>query len=156
MATVIAGHLLGINSRYITGYGGSNDYIVAAIRGDGDAAIAVNSSLRRFQGEGGIRIIATFEAESTLPGVPDATALGQPELAQITIERMVAGPPGLPTAIRTLLTRALDQAVRDPEVVAWAESVGVPWAPTPPGQADRIFREQAAFFEKWRAVLTET
>jgi len=156
MATVIACHLLGINSKYIVGYGGSNDYIVAAIRGDGDAAIAANSSLRRYQGEGGIRIIATFERESTLPGVPDATALGQPELAQITIERMVGGPPGLPAEIRTLLTSALDQAVRDPEVVAWAESIGVPWAPNPPGQADRIFREQAAFFEKWKTVLTES
>ncbi len=156
MATVIACHLLGINSKYIIGYGGSSDYIVAAIRGDGDAAIAANSSLRRFQGEGGIRIIATFEHESTLPGVPDAPALGQPELAQITIERMVTGPPGLPTDIRALLTNALDQAVRDPEVVAWAESVGVPWAPNPAGQADRIFREQAAFFDKWKTVLTES
>ncbi len=156
MATVIACHLLGINGKYIIGYGGSNDYIVAAIRGDGDAAIAANSSLRRFQGEGGIRIIATFEDESTLPGVPDAPALGQPELAQITIERMVAGPPGLPADIRGLLTNALDQAVRDPEVVSWAESVGVPWAPNPPGQADRVFLEQAAFFDKWKTVLTES
>lgn len=156
MATVIACHLLGINSKYIVGYGGSNDYIVAAIRGDGDAAIAANSSLRRYQGEGGIRIIATFERESTLPGVPDAMALGQPELAQITIERMVGGPPGLPEEIRTLLTGALDEAVRDPEIVSWAESIGVPWAPNPPGQADRIFREQAAFFEKWKTVLTES
>jgi tripartite-type tricarboxylate transporter receptor subunit TctC len=156
MATVIACHLLGINSKYIVGYGGSNDYIVAAIRGDGDAAIAANSSLRRYQGEGGIRIIATFERESTLPGVPDAMALGQPELAQITIERMVGGPPGLPEEIRSLLTGALDEAVRDPEIVSWAESIGVPWAPNPPGQADRIFREQAAFFEKWKTVLTES
>ena len=156
MATVIACHLLGINAKQIIGYGGSADYIVGAIRGDADAVIAANSSLRRYQGEGGIRIIATFENESTLPGVPDAPALGQPELAQITIERMVAGPPGLPADIRTLLTDALDRAVRDPEVVSWAQSVGVPWAPNPPGQADRVFREQAAFFDKWKTVLTDS
>jgi tripartite-type tricarboxylate transporter receptor subunit TctC len=156
MATVIACHLLGINAKQIIGYGGSADYIVGAIRGDADAVIAANSSLRRYQGEGGIRIIATFENESTLPGVPDAPALGQPELAQITIERMVAGPPGLPSDIRTLLTDALDRAVRDPEVVSWAQSVGVPWAPNPPGQADRVFREQAAFFDKWKTVLTDS
>jgi len=154
MATVIACHLLGIRSKYITGYGGSADYIVAAMRGDGDAVIAANSSLRRYQTEGGMRIIATFENESTLPGVPDAVALGQPELAQITIERMVAGPPGLPQDIRATLTSALDQAVRDPEVAAWARSVDLPWAPNPPGAADRIFLEQAAFFDKWKSVLT--
>ena len=154
MATVIACHLLGIRGKYITGYVGSADYIVAAIRGDGDAVIAANSSLRRYQTDGGIRIIATFERESTLPGVPDANDLNQPELAQITIERMVAGPPGLPADIRETLTRALDEAVRDPEVVAWAESVDLPWTPNPPGAADRIFREQAAFFDKWKSVLT--
>ena len=77
MATVIACHLLGIRGKYITGYAGSADYIVAAIRGDGDAVIAANSSLRRYQDGGGIRIIATFERESTLPGVPDAAELAR-------------------------------------------------------------------------------
>jgi tripartite-type tricarboxylate transporter receptor subunit TctC len=155
MATVIACNLLGIDAKYITGYTGSSDYIVAAIRGDGDAVIAANSSLRRFQGDGGIRIIATLERDSTLPGVPDATALGQPDLGLITIERMVAAPPGLPPALRTILTGALDAAVRDPAVVAWAESINVPWAPNPPGQADAIFRQQAAFFERWKPLLLE-
>src|SRR5690606_37980511 len=36
MATVIAADLLNIDAKYITGYAGSADYIVAAIRGDGD------------------------------------------------------------------------------------------------------------------------
>ena len=155
MATVIACNLLEIDSKYITGYAGSADYIVGTIRGDGDAVVAANSSLRRYQGEGGIRIIATFERESTLPGVPDAIALGQPELAQTIIERMVAGPPGLPQDIRQTLTDALDDAVRDPEVAAWAESVDVPWTPNPRGSADRTFAELAAFFEKWKGVLTD-
>lgn len=155
MATVIACNLLGIDSKYITGYAGSADYIVGVIRGDGDAVVAANSSLRRYQGEGGIRIIATFERESTLPGVPDATALGQPELAQTIIERMVAGPPGLPQDIRQTLTDALDDAVRDPEVAAWAESVDIPWTPNPRGSADRTFAELAAFFERWKGVLTD-
>ena len=49
MATVIACHLLGINAKQIIGYGGSADYIVGAIRGDADAVIAANSSLRRYR-----------------------------------------------------------------------------------------------------------
>ena len=155
MATVIACHLLNIRGKYIIGYAGSADYIVAAMRGDSDAMIAVNSSLRHYLGDGGVRIIATFERNSTLPGVPDASDLGQPELSQMTIERMVAGPPDLPEDIRQTLTDALDNSVRDPEVVEWAASVGLPWEPNPPGEADRIFREQAAFFDKWKNVLTD-
>ena len=156
LASVIACNLLGINAKYITGYAGSNDYIVAAMRGDGDAVIAANTSLRRFQGPDGIRIIATLEKESTLPGIPDATDLGQPDLGLITIERMVAGPPGLPADLKAILTNALDEAVRDPHIAAWATSIGVPWAPNPPGRADAIFREQAAFFEQWKGLLVES
>jgi tripartite-type tricarboxylate transporter receptor subunit TctC len=152
LASVISARLLGITPRFITGYGGSNDYIVAAMRGDGDAVVAAVSSLRMFQGKG-IRILATFEAKSTIPGVPDATALGRPELAQITIDRMVAAPPGLPADIRAILTTAIDKGVRDPKVVAWAKSTGIPWIPHPPGQADAIYRRQAAFFDKWKEFL---
>jgi len=154
MATVISCHLLGIRPKYITGYGGSNEYIVAAIRGDGDAVVAALSTMKQFQGERGIRILATFERESSIPGVPDATALGQPDLSQVTIDRMVAAPPGLPADITRILTNALDRAVRDPKVVAWAASAGVPWAPNLPGEAGAMFRAQAAFFDKWKPYLT--
>jgi tripartite-type tricarboxylate transporter receptor subunit TctC len=152
LASVISARLLGITPRFITGYGGSNDYIVAAMRGDGDAVVAAVSSLRMFEGKG-IRILATFEAKSTIPGVPDARTLGRPELADITIDRMVAAPPGLPADIRATLTAAIDKAVRDPRVVAWARSTGIPWIPHPPGQADAIYRRQAAFFDKWKNYL---
>jgi tripartite-type tricarboxylate transporter receptor subunit TctC len=153
LASVIGAQLLGIRPRFITGYAGSNDYIVATMRGDGDAVVAAVSSLRPFHDSGQMRIIASFEAESTIPGAPGARELGQPDLAQITIDRMVAAPPELPPAIRTVLTTAIDEAVRDPQVVAWAQSQRIPWTPHPSGAADTIFREQAAFFEKWKHAV---
>ena len=154
MATVISAYLLQIDASYITGYGGSNEYIIAAIRGDGDATVAALSTLKQFQGERGIRILATFEEHGTVAGALDATTLGQPELSQITLERMVAAPPNLPADIATILTQVLDAAVRDPEVVAWAARASIPWMPHPPGQSDAIFRASAAFFEKWKTQLT--
>jgi tripartite-type tricarboxylate transporter receptor subunit TctC len=150
---VIGAQLLGIRTRFITGYAGSNDYIVATMRGDGDAVVAAVSSLKPFHDSGQMRIVASFEAESTIPGAPGARELGKPELAQITIDRMVAAPPGLPPEIEIVLTGAIDKAVRDPQVVAWAASQRIPWTPHPPGSADTIFREQAAFFEKWKHAV---
>ncbi len=57
-ATLIATELLGINKEMIGGYKGSNDYVVAAIRGDGDAVITALPLLRRMQAGGELRIIA--------------------------------------------------------------------------------------------------
>ena len=44
-ATKIATSLLGIRSQIIAGYKGTNDYVVAAMRGDGDAAICSLTAL---------------------------------------------------------------------------------------------------------------
>lgn len=152
-ATLIATHLLGIRAQLITGYKGSSDYVLGAIRGDGDAVITALPILRRLQAGGTARILATFETHGTVPGAADATALGQPELGQITLERLVGAPPGLPDDIKTVLAEALGKAVTDPGVVAWARASDVELTPTTPDQATAILDDQARFFEKWHAHL---
>jgi tripartite-type tricarboxylate transporter receptor subunit TctC len=154
-AIIISSEILGIRPQIITGYKGSNDYIVAAMRGDGDAALSTITTLRRFLAGGTVRVIATFEPQSSLPGVPDATTLGKPELSQIIVERMVAAPPGLPPEIKTVLQDALDKAVRDPEVMAWAKTAGHDWVPQSPADAEGVIRQQQAFFEKWKPQLLQ-
>jgi tripartite-type tricarboxylate transporter receptor subunit TctC len=154
-AIIISSEILGIRPQIITGYKGSNDYIVAAMRGDGDAVLATITTLRRFMAGGSIRVIATFEPKSSVPGAADAASLGKPELSQITVERMVAAPPDLPADIKAVLQEALYQAVRDPSVVDWAKSQGHDWVPQTPSQADAVIRQQAAFFEKWKPRLLQ-
>jgi tripartite-type tricarboxylate transporter receptor subunit TctC len=155
-AILISCELLGVKPQIITGYKSSNDYVVAALRGDGDAVLATVANLKRFADSGTIRIVATFEEHSSIPGADDATTLGQPELSKIAIERMVAGPPDMPPDIKNTLAMAIDKAVRDPQVVAWAEMADVPWGAYPLGHADTLIREQSAFFEKWKKFLTAT
>jgi len=153
LANVIGARVLSIRPRFITGYAGSNEYIVAAMRGDGDAVVAAIAPLRPFHESGRMRILVSFEPKSTTEGVPDATSLGKPELAQITIDRMLAAPPALPPQIKTILANAIDRAVRAPEVLAWAKTQNIDWIPHPPGSADAVFQAQTAFFEKWKHVL---
>jgi tripartite-type tricarboxylate transporter receptor subunit TctC len=153
LTTIIATKVLGINSKLITGYRGSNDYMVAMLRGDSHAVIAPVPILRPYVTRGLARIIASFEPKSTVAGVPDAPALGKPELSQLVIDRLVAAPPGLPANIKAVLQGALEKAVRDPQVVAWAKDVGTDWDVPPPGQAEQVFREQAALFQTWKQYL---
>jgi tripartite-type tricarboxylate transporter receptor subunit TctC len=73
-ATLIGTRLLDIRQQVITGYKGSADYIVAAMRGDSDAVIANRTAVMRFVRGNTVRILASFEAQTSLVDVPDARA----------------------------------------------------------------------------------
>lgn len=152
-ATQIATNLLGIKAEIITGYKGSSEYALAAIRGDGDAVITTMALLQRLRASGDLRILATFEGKSSVPGADDATSLNQPELARITLERLIAAPPALPADIKSALADALWKALGDPAIVAWAKQTDINLARETPDQAAATLADQAKFFAKWKHVL---
>jgi tripartite-type tricarboxylate transporter receptor subunit TctC len=152
-ATVIAMHLLGLRGRFITGYRGSNDYVVAAIRGDGDAVVATLPLLHQMQQGGLLRVLASFETHSSIEGAEDATSLGQPGLSAIVIERIVAAPPGLPAALQTRLAAALAAAQGEPSVRAWAQAFGTELVARTPAEAAAEVAAQAQFYQTWKPEL---
>lgn len=152
-AAIIATEVLGIRRQLITGYRGSSDYIVAAIRGNSDAVISATSTMMKFARAGQIRILASFAAHGAVPGVPDATALGKPELDQLTVERPVAAPPGTPGEIRNILSAALASALKDRKVVTWAAENDVIMNSRTPEETAALVARQRAFFEKWKQYL---
>jgi tripartite-type tricarboxylate transporter receptor subunit TctC len=151
-ATVIGTRLLGIRPQLISGYQSSADYVVAAIRGDSDAVIAGFPTAMRFQRGGQIRFLATFRKEPGSP-IPDAMALGQPDLDQIRIERVVAGPPGLPADIQAALSSALAKAVVDPKVIAWGKENDVVMLPKTTAETIALVAQQQVFFDRWKQFL---
>ena len=153
VATVIGTKTLGINATMITGYKGSSDFIVGAIRGDGDAVLAPVTSLRPMIQSHTMRILATFERQSSFPGVPDAAALGHPELSQIVLLRLVAAPPNLPAPVKAILSSALNKAMTDPQSVSLAKNLDVALSPNTPEQAAAMVRDGAALFNKWKPYL---
>ena len=153
-ATMIGTRLLGIRTQLISGYKGSADYVIAAMRGDADAVIAGLPTAMRFVRGNSIRILASFERNSSFPGVPGAMQLGQPDLDQITIERVVGAPPGLPADIQAVLSGALAKAVVDPKVVAWAKDNDVVMKAKTPAEAASLVAQQRVFFDRWKQFLT--
>ena len=152
-ATRIASSLLGIREQIISGYKGTNDYIVAALRGDGDAAIASITALTQFRASRLIRVLASFESHSSIAGVPDATTLNLPELTQIVQLRPVAGPPNLAPELVDALAHSIMGAMRDPKVVAWAAAAGANLDDKGPQQTLLALRQQKQFIGKWQALL---
>src|ERR1700733_14479033 len=151
--TMIATELLGIRLQLITGYKGSSEYVAAAVRGDGDAVITNLPLLERFAAGQSLRIIATFTKEPTQSDVPDAAALGQPQLADVMVERMVAAPPNLPPEAKNILIEAIGKAMTDPTVLSLSEKAGLRLALQSPDAVAADLRTQAGFFTKWKKYL---
>ena len=154
MASVVGTQLLGLKTQLITGYRGSADYVVAAVRGDSDAVVAALPTTYRFRRGGQLRPLASFETRSSIPGIPDATSLGKPELDLIRVERLVAAPPGTPPEAVNILSAALGKALVDPVVTKWAAENDVIMKPKTPQEAIAILNEQRAFFQKWKSSLS--
>ena len=152
-ATMIGTRLLGIRTQLISGYKGSADYVIAAMRGDADAVIAGLPTAMRFVRGNSIRVLASFEGRGSFPGVPDATALGQPDLDQITIERVVGAPPGLPADVQAILSAALAKALVDPKVVAWAKENDVVMKAKTSAETATLVGQQRLFFDRWKKYL---
>jgi tripartite-type tricarboxylate transporter receptor subunit TctC len=153
MASVVGAQLLGLKTQLITGYRGSADYVVAAVRGDSDAVVAALPTTFRFRRGGQLRPLASFEVKSSIPGLPDATSLGKPELDLIRVERLVAAPPGTPPAAINIISAALAKALVDPVVTKWAAENDVVMKPRTPQEAIATLNEQRAFYEKWKPTL---
>jgi tripartite-type tricarboxylate transporter receptor subunit TctC len=149
-ATLVGAAILGIRAQLITGYKGSSDYVIGAIRGDGDAVIAPLTSVRLLQKANTIRVLATFEPHSSFPGVPDATTLARPELSRILLERMVAAPPGLPAGIKSILVAALNKSLADRQSVSLAKRLDVELVANSPEEAATRIHQSATFFDTWK------
>jgi tripartite-type tricarboxylate transporter receptor subunit TctC len=152
-AAIIGTEVLGIRRQLITGYRGSSDYIVAAIRGDCDAVVSATSTMMRFARAGQLRILVSFETHASMPGIPDATSLGKPELDQITVDRPVAAAPGTPSEIQAILSGALAKALAEPKVVAWAKDNDIAMRSKTPQEATALVARQHAFFDHWKKYL---
>jgi len=153
-ATRIASSLLGIRSQIIAGYKGTNDYIIAAVRGDGDAAICSPAALAQFRESKMVRVLACFEDHASIEGAEDATTLNLPDLTQLLQLRPVAGPPNLPAPLVATISKAIVGAMQDPKVVAWAAAIGARMDAKGPQETVEMLRQQALFVEKWKSVLT--
>lgn len=151
--TIIASQLLGLRIRLITGYRNSSDYVTGAIRGDADAVVAGLSVVRRMERGKTLRLLASFEERSSRPGIPDATTLGLPDLAELTALRVIAGPPSLPAGIETQLSAVLTRALANPAVLAFAARNGDEMDPRSTEQTRALVLSQQRFFARWQGAL---
>jgi tripartite-type tricarboxylate transporter receptor subunit TctC len=120
----------GMNYQKTITYNGSGEVVSALLRKEIDiSAGTIGAALNQIK-DGEIKAIMVM-TNKRFSAIPDVPAYGQdyngPNIdAVVQQNRIIAGPPGLPDDIRDYLEKAINQALKDPTLAAWAEKQGLP------------------------------
>lgn len=151
----IAMDVLDIPLSIVSGYRGSSEYMIGAIRGDGDGTVAVVPMLLKYKESGDLRMLAVLSEKSPFEGVTDAAALGHPELSHLAIRRLIGGPPGMPTDVAKTLEDALLRAMKDPETVRIMEAAGARMVPEGGDKAAEVLDRSIEFYNRYRKYIQQ-
>lgn len=135
----IAGNILGLKLKLVTGYKGSSGMSVAVIRGDTDIGFFAYRSYSKFAKSGDLRAIAALDEKG-------AVALGKPGLSKLRIHRLVAAPPGLPAGIKKTLEDALFASINDAGFKKWAKKARRPLAALKGKASEKLIDGLVAFY----------
>lgn len=135
----IAGNILGLKLKLVTGYKGSSGMSVAVIRGDTDIGFFAYRSYSKFAKSGDLRAIAALDEKG-------AAALGKPGLSKLRIHRLVAAPPGLPAGIKKTLEDALFASINDAGFKKWAKKARRPLAALKGKASEKLIDGLVAFY----------
>jgi tripartite-type tricarboxylate transporter receptor subunit TctC len=137
----------------VTGYGGSNDTMIAVMRGEVDATLKPIGSLAKYVESGDLRYIFTLTDSTAIEGVESAADIGHPELAKFTINRVVGGPPNMPADVVTALSDALKVATESAPVQEWASGTGTSLSYLPADATTAKMGDLSTFYAQYKGLL---
>jgi len=137
----------------VTGYKGSNGAMIAVMRGEVDATLKPISSLKKYVDSGDLRMIVTYTENDVVDGVESTGSLGHEKLAQFSLRRVIAAPPGLPAAIQKRLADAFIEAANSPEVQKWAAGARVDLEPVGAEDTSKLMSELSTFYAEYKDIL---
>ena len=128
MANKITWATFNKGGEYIYGYKSSRDYSTAVLRGDGDVTMLAAGSAKRYNKGGDFRIVAHWadEVDPAFEGAVNGNDVGHPELHDLGLLRMIAGPAGMDADVIKTWNAALSYAVNHPDIQAWSAKTGNP------------------------------
>lgn len=155
ITSIIGFNIIGCDISNITGYGGSNDTMIAVMRGEVDATLKPVGSLAKYVASGDLRMILTLTNDTVLEGVENTTELGYPELAKFTINRVVGGPPGMPADVVAKLSEAFRTASESASVQEWGSKTSTSLNYMDAAQTTEMMGELSTFYAKYKGLLAK-
>jgi tripartite-type tricarboxylate transporter receptor subunit TctC len=139
----------------VNGYEGSNDAMIAVMRGEVDGTLKPISSLQKYVESGDMKYIVTYTEKGVIDGVESTGELGHADLAKLDVRRVIGGPPGLPEDIRQRLSDAFLEAAKMPEVQEWAAGAGVELEVVGGQETAAMMSDLATFYANYKDVLQQ-
>jgi tripartite-type tricarboxylate transporter receptor subunit TctC len=153
---VVGAKLLDIPMTMVSGYKGSAEVIMGALRGDVDAMSYPITSLLQHIRSGDLRPVAVLDTKRSelLPDTPSISELGYPNVVSVAkLFRLVGGPPNLPPDITKILRETMAKAMQDPELLAWSKKAIRPLEYTPAGEVEEIVTSAYSAYGKYEADM---
>jgi tripartite-type tricarboxylate transporter receptor subunit TctC len=149
---VVLCHALKIACRAIIGYPSSQEFTLAAVRGEVDGTVLVEDSALRFSQNGQLRpiVVTGGERSSMAPHIPtimEATEIDaegrwwlefREDLRKLG--RLIVTSPGVPPARLKFLQEAVQAIATDPQILADFEAKGMPLRYGPPDEMAKIIK----------------
>ena len=155
ITTVISFAIMGCEIIDVTGYEGSNDAMIAVMRGDVDATVKPVASLNKYAASGDLKIILTYTNNPVVEGVPTAADIGYPEIAKFTINRVVGAPPGLPADVVAKLEAGFKAAIESDAVTEWANGAGVELDFMGAQDTKAMMDDLSVFYSDYKSLLAQ-
>jgi tripartite-type tricarboxylate transporter receptor subunit TctC len=157
MANKITWATFNKGGEYIYGYKSSRDYSTAVLRGDGDVTMLASGSAKRYNKAGDFRIVAHWadEVDPAFEGAVNGNDVGHPELHDLGLLRMMAGPAGMSPEVTKTWTEALAYAVNHPDIQAWSAKTGNPvLAYDSAEKTKEVLMKNLGYFKKFSNLFT--
>lgn len=151
LSAIIATKVIGIDTKFVTGYEGSQESVAAALRGDVDAVQYPypSPSIKSPVQDGDMKPIIVYAKEPPdyAPDTLTADKAGYSDLiGQVNLQRLVGGPPDIPDGPLGVLEQALLDTLKSDEFQSWADDQGRPVDPEgSQATADAVATAQETF-----------
>jgi tripartite-type tricarboxylate transporter receptor subunit TctC len=151
VSKIVAG-IFNLNVNIVGGYEGSVASMIAVARGDVDLTVHSLASIANMAQSKLMRLMFVFDNKSP-PGIENAATVDQPDLGKLFQFRPVVAPPGLPADVTARLSAALVEAVKSPEVEAWATKIETTLFPMNQTETLAMIEEQGELLKKYSAFI---
>jgi len=144
---------LGCPVTMVFGYQGAAEAAVAVMRGDVEATLKPLGSLAPLVASGDLRMIVTLTDSPVLDGIQTAADIGHPELAGLTIRRVVGGPPGMDPDLTATFADAIQAVFQSPAVQDWSLRTGLSGGFLGSADTAAMLKDLSEFFSGYHAIL---
>jgi tripartite-type tricarboxylate transporter receptor subunit TctC len=130
--------------------------VTALFRKDVDAfASGFTSPLLPYCDSEELRVIFLFLKEpwELMPQTPTLQGTPYEELEIFNNDRVIAGPPDMKEEVIHILRKAMDEALQDPDLLAWSQKTKNPLMIMNAGETKKRIAEIRVFVDKYRDLL---